>query len=116
MHFRILRAAVMGFLPALLPLSACSLDAAMAQCAQCGQIRSIEARELRSDIRMPSLAPLARVGSAGGGTMVYDIRVRMDRGGSRDIVIASRAGLRVGDRVEIREGKLVPLMQLAGRS
>jgi len=57
-------------------LGACSLGAALDSCADCGEVRSI-------DIRY--------------------VRVLMDRGGSRDFMQPG-AGLRIGDRVEIRGG------------
>lgn len=94
-------------------LAGCSLEAAMASCADCGEVRSIAPRALRSEIRLLTDAPqtVALVDPAAvPAPLVYDVRVRMDRGGSRDFVVSSADHLRVGARVEIRAGQLVPLV------
>ena len=91
--------------------SGCSLEAAVVNCAQCGEIRAIAPRPASRDIGLPSDAPHAMYA---GAEMVYYVRVRMDRGGSRDFVLPSRDGLRVGDRVELRDDKLVPVSRVAG--
>jgi hypothetical protein len=97
MNFR--HAIVMLFaLTTAMYLGACTLEAAMSTCAQCGEIRSIAPRPLRADIRLVTDAP-----------MVYDVRIRMDRGGSRDFVLAERPRISIGERVQIREGLIVPL-------
>jgi hypothetical protein len=110
----------MNFRPAIVMLLAlattpylggCSLEAAMTTCAQCGEIRSIAPRPLRADIRLVTDAPLPDVEALdrAGLPMVYDVRIRMDRGGSRDFVLAERPRIKVGERVQIREGLVVPL-------
>ena len=91
-------------------LNGCSLEAAMTSCADCGEVRSITPRVVSNDIRLHTDAPEA---FATGDTvavdtpLVYHVRVRMDRGGSRDFVLSRAATLHVGDRVEIRGGELV---------
>lgn len=102
-----------GLLVALLAIPAlggCTLEAAMAGCADCGEVRSISPRQLRSEIRLLTDAPqtVALLDSV-AAPIVYDVRVRMDRGGSRDFVLSDAAQLRVGARVEIRAGRVVPL-------
>jgi hypothetical protein len=90
-------------------LSGCSLEAAMTSCATCGEVRSVTARVARSDIRLPSpldaYAP-AEAANASGEALVFHVRVRMDRGGSRDFFLP-RADLNVGDRVEVRGDALI---------
>jgi hypothetical protein len=111
MNFR--HAIVMMFALTTSPyLGACSLEAAMSTCAQCGEIRSIAPRPLRADIRLVTDAPLPDVEALdrAGLPMVYDVRIHMDRGGSRDFVLAERPRLKVGERVQVREGLIVPLV------
>ena len=78
-------------------LSACGRGAAMESCAECGQV--IEGQVVHNGIR---------IHESGAGTapqaVVFHVRVRMDRGGARDFML-SRAGLQVGDRVEISRGE-----------
>lgn len=95
--------------PAL--LGGCSLEAAMSTCAQCGEIRSIAPRPLTPEIRLVTDAPSARSEPLDRSDVpvVYDVRVHMDRGGSRDFVLAIRPNVHVGDRVEVRDGTLMPL-------
>jgi hypothetical protein len=90
-------------------LGACSLEAAMATCAQCGEIRSIAPRPMHANIRLVTDAPLPVPERLDGAPMVYDVRIHMDRGGSRDFVVAERPRARVGERVEVRNGLIVPL-------
>lgn len=85
-------------------LVGCSLEAAMTTCADCGEVRSVKPRVLRTDIRLITYAPEVADADPAGAPVVYDIRVRMDRGGSRDFVVSGDPGLRVGDRVEISGG------------
>lgn len=96
-------------LPAV--LGGCSLEAAMSTCAQCGEIKSIVPRPVSPEIRLVTDAPLARPEPLDRSDVpvVYDVRVHMDRGGSRDFVLASQPGVHVGDRVEVRDGTLMPL-------
>lgn len=94
----------------ILPLlGGCNLEAAMTTCADCGEVRSVKARVARNEIRLLTDAPQAIVSDADVAAMplVYDVRVRMDRGGSRDFVLAAPPGLKPGDRIEIRGGSLV---------
>lgn len=91
-------------------LNGCSLEAAMTSCADCGEVRSITPRVVRSDIRLYTNAPETYAASDAGAAetpLVFHVRVRMDRGGSRDFVLPRAAELHVGDRVEIRSGALV---------
>ena len=91
-------------------LNACSLEAAMELCADCGEVRSITPRVVRNDIRLHTNAPNAYAASDAGAAaqpVVFHVRVRMDRGGSRDFMLPHAAELQVGDRVEIRGGALV---------
>jgi hypothetical protein len=87
-------------------LSACSLeavDAVIESCAACGEVRSTEPRAMRADIRLDTSVPHAYSPSPADTAtqpLVYHVRVQMDRGGSRDFMLA-RADLQVGDRVEI---------------
>lgn len=102
-------ATLAGLLLAAAALQGCNLNQAMATCAECGEVRSITPRPLRSEIRLLTDAPqTVRLLDTGQTPLVYDVRVRMDRGGSRDFVLSSDQRLRVGDRVEIRNGALVP--------
>lgn len=95
----------------LAALSGCSLEAAMASCAQCGEVRSISPRQLRSEIHLLTDAPqTVAIIDAAAAPVVYDVRIRMDRGGSRDFVLSHAQDLRVGARVEIRAGQVVPLL------
>lgn len=97
-----------GFGLALLAaaLNGCNLEAAMTSCADCGEVRSITPHVVRTDIRLYTSAPESSVVRDVADQLVYHVRVRMDRGGSRDFVLP-RAAQRVGDRVEIRGGELV---------
>lgn len=96
-------------------LGGCSLEAAMATCANCGEVRSVTPRLARSEIRLPTpldaYTPVAL--PAAGESMVFHVRVRMDRGGSRDFFLP-HAGLQVGDRVEVRGDALI-VRAAAGR-
>lgn len=108
-----LQSAMLMVLPLL---GGCSLEAAMTTCAQCGQVRSIAPREITPQIRLPTDAPRAVAATRSGVPVVYDVRIRMDRGGSLDVVLVEqeRVRLRVGDRVEIRHGRVVPLARVSG--
>lgn len=94
-------------------LGGCSLEAAMATCASCGEVRSVTPRVARSEIHLPTTldayadayTPAAAV-AASGQPITFHVRVRMDRGGSRDFFLPS-ADVSIGDRVEIRGDKLV---------
>jgi len=90
-------------------LGGCSLEAAMSTCADCGEVRSITPRVVHNDIRLFTNAPDAFAVSdadAAAALLVFHVRVRMDRGGSRDFMLP-QAGLQVGDRVEVRGGALI---------
>lgn len=98
-----------GFGLVAILLSGCSLEAAMTSCATCGEVRSVTPRAMRSDIRLPSpLEAHATIAAASVDekSRVFHVRVRMDRGGSRDFILP-RANLNVGDRVEIRGDALI---------
>lgn len=90
--------------PALLAvtLTGCDLDALIESCAVCGEVRSTQARLVRNDIRLDTIAQAYSVNNADTTKqpVVFHVRVRMDRGGSRDFIVA-RTDLQVGDRVEI---------------
>lgn len=93
-----------------LMLGGCSLEAAMATCADCGEVKSVTVRPVHREIRLHTDAPEAwAVGAVDAATrnVVYHVRVRMDRGGSRDFLVPRDPGLRPGDRVEIRRGELM---------
>jgi hypothetical protein len=96
---------------ALIPmLGGCSLEATMTTCANCGEVKSVTARPVHRDIRLHTDAPGAwTVSAAEANTraVVYHVRVRMDRGGSRDFLVPRDPGLHPGDRVEIRDGALM---------
>lgn len=98
---------VSGILAAML-LGGCNLQAAMQTCADCGEVKSVTARIARDEIRLLTDAPTWAALDASGtkDPIVYDVRVRMDRGGSRDFVMKS-TDLKPGDRVEVRGGALV---------
>jgi hypothetical protein len=83
-------------------LSACDLDALIESCAVCGEVRSAQARVVRHDIRLDTSAQSYALNNAvtTKQPVVFHVRVRMDRGGSRDFIL-SRSDLQVGDRVEI---------------
>lgn len=90
-------------------LGGCSLEAAMTSCADCGEVRSVTPRHVRNDIRLHTDAPDAWTVAAKdvrAGRVVFHVRVRMDRGGSRDFILPRDPQLQVGDRVEIRDGAL----------
>ena len=110
MNFRLAILAMFAVTPALY-LGACTLEAAMSTCAQCGEIRSIVPRPVRTEIRLVTDAPveISEELGADAGPMVYDVRVRMDRGGSRDFVLAERPRIKVGERAQIRGELIVPL-------
>lgn len=96
-------------------LGGCDLQAAMTTCASCGEVRSIAPRALRHQIRLPTAAPQVITLAGDAATpVVYDVRVRMDRGGSRDFVVSEARHLSVGDRVEVVEGQLVPVLAHPG--
>jgi len=91
-------------------LNACSLEAAMTTCADCGEVRSITPHVVHNEIRLHTDAPEAYAASDAGAAdapLVFHVRVRMDRGGSRDFLLPRATGLTVGDRVEVRGGELV---------
>ena len=67
-------------------------------CEHCGVIQSINARSI--DARPPA---------GGESRTAYELRVRMDDGGLRNVTVASAEGLREGDRVEI-ESRRVTLL------
>lgn len=96
---------------ALIPiLGGCSLEAAMTSCADCGEVKSVTARPVHREIRLHTDAPEAwtvSAASAAAGSVVYHVRVRMDRGGARDFLVPRDPGLQPGDRVEIRDGELM---------
>ena len=90
-------------------LGGCSLEAAMSTCAECGEVRAITPRLVHNEIRLFTNAPDAYAVSdadAAAKPVVFHVRVRMDRGGSRDFILPG-ADLQVGDRVEIRDGALI---------
>lgn len=89
-------------------LGGCSLEAAMAKCASCGEVRSVTPRVVRSEIHLPTpLDAYAPAVPASGQSIVFHVRVRMDRGGSRDFFLPN-ADVSIGDRVEVRGDALVP--------
>ena len=93
------------WLVAALILEGCTLDQVVASCADCGEIRSIEMRPVPNQICLPTAAPVAQAVSlrdAPQGPLVYDVRIHMDRGGSRDLELPDLGALRVGDRVEVQ--------------
>lgn len=94
-------------------LAGCSLEAATVTCADCGQVRAIAPRHASPPIRLLTDAPRPVAATATDG-VVWDVRVRMDRGGSRDFTLTQRNALRVGDRVEVRDGRLVPVTRMVG--
>ena len=94
-------------------LVGCSLEAAMSSCAQCGEVRSITRREVRNEILLPTDAPVT-VSVRTGVPVVFDVRIHMDRGGAQDFVVTSRDKLRIGDRVEVRDGRVIPVARLVG--
>ncbi|HUR42123.1 MAG TPA: hypothetical protein VM240_13240 [Verrucomicrobiae bacterium] len=106
---QVTRSTLMAGMMILPLLGGCSLEAAMTTCADCGEVRSVKARVARSEIRLLTDAPRAVISDADAADLplVYDVRVRMDRGGSRDFVLAAPPGLKPGDRVEIRAGSVV---------
>src|SRR5437868_3443159 len=89
----------------LMTLGGCNLEPWMKNCADCGEIRSITERPLRNEIGLITDAPQAQYISLQGlppVPVVYDVRVHMDAGGARDLVMSSLGKLRVGDRVEVQ--------------
>ena len=98
---------VTGLLATML-LGGCNLQAAMQTCADCGEVKSVKARIARDEIRLLTDAPTwaAHGAAKSQDPIVYDVRVRMDRGGARDFVMKA-TDLKPGDRVEIRGGALV---------
>lgn len=99
-----------GILLAAAALSGCTLEQTLASCANCGEVRSITPRVVSNEIRLLTTAPAETltIGDTLPSNVVFDVRVRMDRGGSRDFVLSGAERLRRGTRVEIREGRLVP--------
>ena len=93
---------------AVMLLGGCNLQAAMQTCADCGEVKSVKARIARNEIRLLTDAPTwaALDAAATKDPVVYDVRVKMDRGGSRDFVMQS-TDLKPGDRVEIRGDAIV---------
>ncbi len=47
---------------------------------------------------------------------VYDLVIRMEKGDARHVTVASRENLRPGDRVEIVDGRVLPLSRESSRS
>ena len=95
-------ASTLGTALLTMALTACDLDALIESCAVCGEVRSTQARVVRHDIRLDTSAHAYAVNNAVSAQqpVVFHVRVRMDRGGSRDFIL-SRSDLQVGDRVEI---------------
>lgn len=92
-------------------LGGCNLEPWMSSCATCGEVRSITERPLRHEIGLITDAPRAQYISLKGlppVPVVYDVRIKMDAGGSRDLVVSSLGSLRVGERVEVHGARLVP--------
>ena len=110
---RLSRIGSAGVIPSIIVLAGalggCSLEAAMTTCASCGEVRSVTPRVVRSEIHLPTpldaYAPAEAV-PASGAAMMFHVRVRMDRGGSRDFFLPN-ADVSVGDRVEVRGDALV---------
>lgn len=97
-------------------LSGCSLQGWMETCASCGEIRSITPRQVRNEIRLITDAPQAQYISLRGlppVPVVYDVRIRMDRGGARDFVVSELGKLAIGARVEVLGAKIVPQRTLS---
>ena len=95
-----------GLFLVLPQLGGCSLEAVMQSCADCGEIRSITPRAVSGAIRLPAAEEALGVvrTAAQGEPRVYHVRVRMDRGGSRDFLLPAEPGLKIGDRVHIGAG------------
>src|SRR5690242_2476155 len=88
---------------ATLALVGCNFDPWIKSCATCGEVRSITERPLRNEIGLITDAPQAQYISLRGlppVPVVYDVRIRMDAGGARDLTMSEVGDLRVGDRVE----------------
>jgi hypothetical protein len=99
-------------------LGGCNLEPWMKSCADCGEVRSITERPLRNEIGLITDGPRAQYISLKGlppVPVVYDVRVHMDAGGSRDITLSSVGTLRVGDRVELRGAHIVPHTALSAK-
>jgi hypothetical protein len=93
----------------LIVLTGCSLEAAITTCADCGEVRSITPRPLRNEIHLLTDAPqVVAVSGAAPVPVIYHVRIRMDRGGSRDFILSNLERLRVGERVEVRQGRVIP--------
>ena len=115
MNVRMPVAALSGVLMA--GLSGCNSSEAsiLTTCAQCGVIRSIDSRTAWGEppaesavsgaIIKQELAPAGMFRQAETHTL-YAVRIRMDRGGARDVMLGSCGKLHVGDRVEILDGRL----------
>jgi len=119
MNVRVTLFAVCGALaPALSGCTSSEASSLLCTCAQCGVIRSIDSRMAWGDPPAEStvggaiieheLAPAAMFRREETHT-IYSVRIRMDRGGARDVMLGSRGDLHVGDRVEIRDGREVQL-------
>jgi hypothetical protein len=96
--------------------SGCSLQGWMSSCADCGQVRSITPRQLRNEIRLITDAPQAQYISLEGEApvpLVYDVRIRMDRGGARDFVVSAVGNLAVGDRVQVHGSQIIPQNEMS---
>ena len=119
MDVRIMLLALCG--AAMPALSACTTSEAsnlVFTCAQCGAIRSIDPRTAWGDAPVESavngaiiqqaIMPAGMFRRAETHT-IYVVRIRMDRGGARDVMLGARGELHVGDRVEIRDGRVVQI-------
>ena len=115
MNVRIPIAALCGAL--ILVTTGCSSSEAsiLTTCAQCGVIRSIDSRTAWGEPPPESAVegaiighPISQAGMFGrtGTHTFYAVRIRMDRGGARDVMLGSCGELHVGQRVEIRDGRL----------
>lgn len=88
-------------------LGGCSLEAAMSSCANCGEVKFVTPRAVHDEIRLYTDAPEAvPVALEPSTRVVYHVRVRMDRGGSRDFLLPRDPQLHPGDRVEVQGSEL----------
>jgi hypothetical protein len=107
-----------ALMPALSSCSSSEASSLLCTCAQCGVIRSIDSRTAWGDPPAESavsgaiiehpIVPPGMFRRAETHT-IYTVRIRMDRGGARDLMVGARGELHVGDRVEIRDGRVVQL-------
>lgn len=77
-------------------------------CAQCGVIRAIQTYQAWGPLTEPAIPGAITELSATSEFFqshethpAFNIRIKMDRGGARDVTVVSTDGLRVGDRVEL---------------